>query len=126
NVHFSMKAFMQNPDSLNERLMRGPYRNRALVPATPWLGGRVLSAPEVTATRAASDGTVAVRMQPAAGDEPMWWIVRVRRGTEWSVDVVPGGQREYQPAAGQSPVDLFVVTPVDRLGTEGTPAYLRP
>ena len=126
NVHFSMKAFMQNPDSLNERLMRGPYRNRALIPATSWLGGRVLSAPEVTATRAASDGTIAVRMQPAAGDEPMWWIVRVRRGTEWSADVVPGGQREYQPAAVQSPVDLVVVTPVDRLGTEGTPAYLRP
>ncbi|HVH12892.1 MAG TPA: family 10 glycosylhydrolase [Longimicrobium sp.] len=125
NVHFSMKVFMQNPDSLNERLMRGPYRNRALVPATPWLGGRVLSAPEVTAARSASDGSVAIRMEPTAGAEPMWWIVRVRRGTQWTVDVVPGGQREYRPAAGQSPVDLAVVTPVDRLGIEGTPARSR-
>jgi uncharacterized lipoprotein YddW (UPF0748 family) len=126
NVHFSMKAFMQNPDSLNERLLRGPYRDRALVPATPWLGGRVLAAPAVSVQTGSGWARYPVRIEPAAGEEPRWWIVRVRRGTAWTVDVIPGAQRTYQieaPAAGQPAPSVVVVTPVDRLGTEGTPAY---
>jgi uncharacterized lipoprotein YddW (UPF0748 family) len=126
NVHFSMKAFMQNPDSLNERLLRGPYRNRALVPATPWLGGRILDSPRVSVTTGAAWPRYPVRIEPAAGAEPMWWIVRVRRGTAWSVDVIPGAQRTYDieaSPAGQPPPSVVIVTPVDRLGTEGLPTY---
>ncbi|HST61817.1 MAG TPA: family 10 glycosylhydrolase [Longimicrobium sp.] len=127
NVHFSMRAFMQNPDSLNERLLRGPYRERALIPATPWLGGRVLAAPRVSVQTGQGWARYPVRMEPAPGAEPMWWIVRVRRGTAWTVDVIPGAQRTYDidaPAAGQPAPAVVVVTPVDRLGMEGTPAYV--
>jgi hypothetical protein len=126
NVHFSMKAFMQNPDSLNERLLRGPYRTRALVPATPWLGGRILDSPRVAVTTDAAWPRYPVRIEPAAGAEPMWWIVRVRRGTAWTVDVIPGAQRTYDieaSPAGQPPPAVVIVTPVDRLGTEGLPTY---
>jgi len=37
NVHFSWDAFRVNRDSLNERLMAGPYAAPALVPPAPWL-----------------------------------------------------------------------------------------
>ncbi|HEX6370650.1 MAG TPA: family 10 glycosylhydrolase [Longimicrobium sp.] len=128
NVHFSMKAFMQNPDSLNERLLRGPYRQAALPPATPWLGGRALPAPRVAVQSGSAAGTFAVQIAPAPGEAPRWYVVRTRRGGAWSVDVVSAWTRVYaQPQpADAPPVDLVVVTPVDRLGTEGEPAYARP
>ncbi len=40
NVHFSMKVFMENAQSLNDLLKQGPYKEKALVPASPWLGER--------------------------------------------------------------------------------------
>jgi uncharacterized lipoprotein YddW (UPF0748 family) len=124
NVHFSMRAFMQNPDSLNERLLRGPYREKALPPATPWLGGRVLGAPVLTLTESGADGPM-VQWRPASGDPAFWWIVRIRRRGEWTVDVVPGGMRSHRVADADA-ADLVVVTPVDRLGIEGQHAYVRP
>jgi uncharacterized lipoprotein YddW (UPF0748 family) len=126
NVHFSMKAFMQNPDSLNERLLRGPYRTDALVPATPWLGRTALPAPRVT-FEPGMQGGFSVRMVPA-GEAPRWWIVRTRRGGTWSVNVIPGitDVHAENAIAGDPPVDLVVVTPVDRLGNEGQHAYVRP
>ena len=124
NVHFSMRAFMLNPDSLNERLVAGPYREPALIPASPWLGGRRLAAPTVTVP---SRSTFAVRIQPAPGQEATWWIVRARRGAEWSVAVIPGWELygELREVEG-APVDLVVVTPVDRLGVEGRSAVAVP
>jgi uncharacterized lipoprotein YddW (UPF0748 family) len=126
NVHFSMKPLMQNPDSLNERLLRGPYRERAVVPATPWLGGRMLAAPNVITQHTEGRPNIDLRIEPAAGTEPRWWIVRVRRGTAWTIDVIPGAQRTYAvqlSPAGEAPVAMIVVTPVDRLGIEGRSTY---
>ena len=37
NVHFSAKVFMQDRDSIVEKLLAGPYAGPALVPASPWL-----------------------------------------------------------------------------------------
>ena len=119
NVHFSMKALMQNPDSLNERLLRGPYRERALVPATPWLGGRVLAAPRVAFPRPRADtAAVPVAWEPAEGPSPMWWIVRTLRGGAWTVDVLPGATRTTRVPRD---AERMAISPVDRLGVEGEP-----
>ncbi len=37
NIHFSMEAFSQNWNGINEALENGPYKLPALVPASPWL-----------------------------------------------------------------------------------------
>jgi hypothetical protein len=141
NVHFSMRVFLQNRDSINERLVAGPYRHRALVPASPWLGGGVLAAPSVTVQLTSPERLLSVQMQPAAGTDPRWWVVRWRRGSAWGVDVVPGAHRTFTipepaapatpaapaaPAPPPAPVDLVVVTPVDRLGGEGEAARAVP
>lgn len=47
NVHFSMDAFMVNSDSMNEKLVAGPYAEPALVPPSPWLAAGLPDAPVV-------------------------------------------------------------------------------
>jgi uncharacterized lipoprotein YddW (UPF0748 family) len=127
NVHFSMKAFLQDADSIDERLLAGPYRQRALIPASPWLGARVMPAPTLVMMGREGSARVA-RWEPAPGTEAAWWVVRMRRGGRWFIDVLPGPAREYVPlgaAAAFSPPELVVVSAVDRLGVEGRPVYSR-
>ena len=51
-VHFSMKAIMQNRGGIADALKDGPYRNAALVPAAPWLDNKAPASPrEVRAER---------------------------------------------------------------------------
>lgn len=45
NVHFSMKAFMQDFNGIASALKKGPYKDPALVPASPWLGSKKPAAP---------------------------------------------------------------------------------
>jgi uncharacterized lipoprotein YddW (UPF0748 family) len=129
NVHFSMKALMQNPDSLNERLLRGPYSQHALIPATPWLGGTVLPAPRIIMAPRGSTGSFSFEIPRASGEKPRWHVVRVRRAGVWSIDVISGWPQVYGEIVSQADTpypDLIVVTPVDRLGNEGQHTYLRP
>ena len=45
NVHFSMDAFMVNRDSLDQRLLSGPYAEPAIVPSVPWLAAGIPDSP---------------------------------------------------------------------------------
>ncbi|HET6762595.1 MAG TPA: family 10 glycosylhydrolase, partial [Longimicrobiaceae bacterium] len=51
NVHFSMKAFAMDADSLFEKLLAGPYGEPALVPASPWLASGHPGRPAVSVDR---------------------------------------------------------------------------
>jgi uncharacterized lipoprotein YddW (UPF0748 family) len=120
NVHFSMKAFMLNRDSLVERLQAGVYREPALVPASPWLGGRAPAPPVVRAT-AGNGGTAALTLEPGRGAAPWLWVVHARYGRAWRSHVLPGWTRQHALPAGEGGAapDLVVVSGVDRLGNEG-------
>ena len=48
NVHFSMKAFMQNFNGVATALKNGPYKEPALIPSSPWLGKEKPRTPEVS------------------------------------------------------------------------------
>src|SRR5262249_9886836 len=45
NIHFSMKALMQNWGGMSDALRKGPYNQPALVPACPWLEKQGPSSP---------------------------------------------------------------------------------
>lgn len=47
NVHFSMKAFLQNWNGISDALKNGPYADAAVPPATPWLGAAPPAAPTI-------------------------------------------------------------------------------
>ncbi len=116
NVHFSMRAFMQNPDSLVQQLVSRPYAEPALVPASPWLDDTPPGRPR--AEIRFSDDHAAVVMTPADANDVWLWVVRTRRASGWSTAVVPGVRREYR-LEGELP-DAVAVSAVDRLGNEGS------
>jgi uncharacterized lipoprotein YddW (UPF0748 family) len=120
NVHFSMKAFLQNRDSLGDRLVAGPYAAPALVPASPWLDKRAPAAPRATAQVDTLSGRTTITVAPAGAGPVRLWVVRARFGEVWTTSIVPGTVREHSFAASDASdrPDLVVVTAIGRTGVE--------
>jgi hypothetical protein len=140
NVHFSMKVFQENPDSLNERLARDLYSAPALVPATPWLGQGSPARPAVALLTQEASGDRVLDLR--AGAEPVqagslagkaaaaprapWlWVVQSRTEAGWMTKIVPGTERMHLLARRDAALPLEVrVMAVDRLGNMGPSAAL--
>lgn len=120
NVHFSAKVFMQNRDSLDDRLLAGPYAGPALVPASPWLDSIPPRAPKVWLARDSATRAVTVTMQSASQEKAWLWVVRVRYGPDWSTQILPGAQsmHMFDGGAASNAPDEVVVSQVDRTGNE--------
>lgn len=89
NVLFSMKTLLRNPDDLWGKLRGGPYRDPAVVPASPWLGDRRPDAPRIRVYDT-MDEDVGVELV-AQGEEPVrWWAVQGLEGDHWRLHVVNG------------------------------------
>jgi uncharacterized lipoprotein YddW (UPF0748 family) len=117
NIHFSMKVFQRDPDQLNEKLLKGPYREQALVPASSWLDNKPPGMPEVTA-KSQNDGIV-VSWKAGSGlfgsEKPWQWTVYTKRGDAWDFHVYPWQTMTAKVPAGATAV---AVAAVDRNGNE--------
>ena len=114
NVHFSMRALMENRRGLGDSLLAGPYARPALVPASPWLDPRVPAAPALTVQEGAGGSWLGI----APGDDldVRFWVVQLRTGGEWRY-VPLAGDRRRLPLAPDT--DRVVVYAVSRTGIEG-------
>jgi len=127
NVHFSMKALLDDRDSVGTALERLLYAEPALVPASPWMTRGVIGPPAV-ALRERGSGVV-LTLSPAGKDVVRWWLVQLRLGGRWESRVLDGTLRalalsELVRASFVSP-ELVAVTAVDRVGVTTAPVVLR-
>jgi uncharacterized lipoprotein YddW (UPF0748 family) len=120
NVHFSAKVFMQDRDSIVERLLAGPYAGPALVPPSPWLDSIPPRAPRAVRRIDAATRALTLDLTPSGQEKPWRWIVRSRTGPEWTTVLLPGSQSTYMfgPSSALTPPDVVVVSVVDRVGNE--------
>lgn len=120
NVHFSAKVFMQNRDSLVDRLLAGPYSGHALVPPSPWLDSIPPRTPSAALRKDSATRALRVDFAPR-GKEKVWlWVLRYRFGPEWSTMILPGWQQShmFDGGARSAVPDQVVLSAVDRLGNE--------
>ena len=87
NIHFSMKAIMQERPGLVP-MLKELYAEPALVPASPWLDDTAPEKPEAkfeTATR--------TLQLSATSDEPVArWVVQMKNGKKWTTKIVAATQ----------------------------------
>ncbi len=127
-IFFSMKVFMQDPDSIAERIRRGSYSQMALVPASPWLDATVPGRPQAQPRLDMQSGEMVVDLDPATGEKPPWlWVVQARTVLGWVTQILPGSQDTHLLAArGQkSPNDVWIYA-VGRTGNMSRPARVFP
>jgi len=131
NVHFSAKVFMQNRDSLVDKLLAGPYAGPALVPASPWLDSVAPRAPIAYLARDTITRAIRLELKSAATEKAWLWVVRYRYGPDWSTLILPGIQSTHMFDGGSASgaPDQVVVSQVDRTGNESeftTATFERP
>ncbi len=120
NVHFSAKVFMQNRDSLVDRLLAGPYAGPALVPPSRWLDSIPPRAPAATLRKDSATRALSVNFN-ARGAERVWlWVLRYRFGPDWSTIIIPGWQQShmFEGGANSATPDEITLSAVDRMGNE--------
>jgi uncharacterized lipoprotein YddW (UPF0748 family) len=119
NVHFSARVFMQDRDSIVEKLLAGPYASPALVPASPWLDSIPPRAPAAYIHRDPVTKAFVLDMIPRGAEKTWLWVLRYRIGQEWTTQIFPGEQATHMFDGGK-PDEAFLSS-VDRTGNESTP-----
>ncbi|HEU4565728.1 MAG TPA: family 10 glycosylhydrolase [Gemmatimonadaceae bacterium] len=128
NVHFSMKALMENRDGLADSLAGGLYAMPALVPASRWLDSVAPPRPVVALRRDSIAGGWRVDMRPRGASKVWLWVVRARFGDTWTTEILPGSSRTRTLTSDDAlpPPDVVTVVAVDRVGNESPIAPARP
>ncbi len=126
NVHFSMRAFMEERGGFSVTLKEGVYDSPALVPASPWLGDTVPSKPEVVVRDESGEHVVHFR---SPEDEAIrLWAVYTRSREAWNLTETMSA---YETERGEFVVDSsdgireVAVSAVDFLGNESPHAIVR-
>jgi uncharacterized lipoprotein YddW (UPF0748 family) len=100
HIHWNLSALVEDRDGIVGALQEGPYRDGALVPESPWLGGETTAALESVEIRRADQGLkieweaspstrwVALQVRASAGAP--WQLLGVRRaGATWALPSRP-------------------------------------
>ena len=128
NVHFSMKAFLQNYGGIVDQLKQGPYAGPALVPASPWLDDRRPAIPAVTVV----DRSGRHHAEFQAGDDTVvgQWVLQTYDGKAWESQVLPGRAADYdlpagpQDSRGNRPTMTLAMTAISRTGIASPPRII--
>jgi uncharacterized lipoprotein YddW (UPF0748 family) len=113
NIHFSMKAILQERPGLVETL-KTLYAEPALVPASPWIDDMPPAKPVATAKGGRAS------WQRQGGEPPFVWVVRTRSGDKWATRIVAGGEDGVEVAGAAA----VAVSAVDRAGNESEAAVV--
>ncbi|WP_203328940.1 glycoside hydrolase family 10 protein [Candidatus Laterigemmans baculatus] len=124
NVHFSMKALQRNAEGVAGALAAGPYREPALIPASPWMQAPHGAPVKPQAAVHKSGGRWELTLSHADGAAPWLWVIRTRYGEHWNVEIVSGTVQRHPlpPHPGndsqlESPAAV-AVSAVNRIGQE--------
>ena len=141
-VHWSIGPLVRTPE-LVKAVAEGPYKRKALVPASPWLDTRAPAAPSVT-KRPEGD---ALRLSWTHSDpsDVSRWVVYYRYGSQWNQNILgPGATSDILPAFTVNRsflmrtepekvtgveqaliiLDSIAVSAVDRYGNESLPVKM--
>jgi uncharacterized lipoprotein YddW (UPF0748 family) len=116
-VLWNMKALLQDPDSVTDKLVQGLYAGPALVPATPWLDHSTPATPHAHIRRGTMSGDLFVDLRSGSTKHPWLWVVQARSDSGWTTVVLPGSEKTHLLAGRHDPLPLDVrVRAVGRTG----------
>jgi hypothetical protein len=125
HIHFRFAALTADNFRLASTLA-GDYRERALVPAFPWLGAQVPAAPHVTLLP--EDGAAAFTVKPGDSTRVRWWLIQTRgHNGAWTTSLRAAGEGKLSAAAlGTNDPEEVAVTAISETGVASTPTIVAP
>lgn len=116
-VHWSIAGLTKNAEML-PTLAKGPYKQKSLVPRSPWLKSNPLLAPTLLVTP--EGGKIFAKWLHQQPEQVRNFIVYVKYDNEWEWDIVDSNISAKEFASNKSGKKLTAVAvkAVDRLGNE--------
>jgi len=105
-LHFSAKPVIENKGGIADRIGT-LYRERALIPASPWLDVKKPLAPAVN-----QEGPEII-WRTEDSTPVRWWVIQIRRADKWITLIEPPGIRSYMPKNVDTEI---AIRAVDRTG----------
>ncbi len=116
-VHWNISSLTKNPNMV-KALVAGPYKQQALVPASPWLDNR---APQIPVVKTVQEGD-ALRVSWTHPEEQdvFHWVVYAQYGKSWTYHILNRRDRSTTLPLydGRNRLTHLAVTAVDRTGNE--------
>ncbi|HVF80293.1 MAG TPA: family 10 glycosylhydrolase [Flavisolibacter sp.] len=120
-VHWSISSDIVNTN-LSKALLAGPYKDGALVPASPWLNNKTPDAPVVTTAK--QEDSLAITWSHNNEAAIFRWVIYYCYGNSWSYKVLNRKDRMLNVAlvagSNKTPLSRIAVTAVDRTGNESS------
>lgn len=116
-VHWSISSVTKNP-KMAKALVEGPYKNQALVPASPWLNQAVPAPPAVNLQR--QNDSFFVQWEHPDIATVFRWVVYYKYGNTVNYTIVNRNTRSLRIAAtdGKKILTSIAVSAVSRTGNE--------
>lgn len=118
DVLFRTGFIMQNTNGVAAALTRA-YAEPALIPASPWLGGRPPAKPLLTVRPGA--GGLMVEWASAAGAPAAQWLMQAKTGDKWTTEILPAVQTSRWFPTGPSLPHGLALSAVSRTGILSPP-----
>ncbi len=118
-IFWNINEIRQHKEKLADALLRGPYREAALIPAATWLDDSPPPPPKLS-TRREDNGALILSLKPGRGEPTALYAIWARYGDNWRFLTVPGGAPSISlnPDLSSNTVSSVVITAVDRCGNE--------
>lgn len=127
HIHYSFKVFPRDPSGLSATLRGGVYAERAIMPASPWLGTTAPVRPMVSGAREGSGWVLRIEPGAGAGPAPFLYVVSINTSSGWRSEVVPAAAVPTRYSlASVTGISGLVVRAVDRLGNESSATWSTP
>lgn len=116
-VHWSIAGLTKNPNMLSS-LKEGPYKEKALVPKSPWLNANPLLQPTLLLTN--EKNLVFAKWLHKQPDQVAHWILYTRYGDIWNTEIVDASITSWELPIQREGKMLYdvAVRAIDRLGNE--------
>ncbi len=113
NVFFSMKTFTQDFKGINKVLQQGVYKQKAIVPSSPWLGTGRPEAPTCSLNK--ENGVLSMS---GAKEDARFYAVYADMGNGSQLVKLTSASRTQVSGLGLSKAKSVAVSTIDRLGYE--------
>lgn len=121
-IHWSVKAFMQNRGGVSTSLGKGAYSTPALVPPMPWMGAREVARPSIEAR--GENGRLRIGWRAGDGATAKLAVMGCSGGRWHMLAVLPKGRTDALLAAPQGLPEVISASAVDRFGNLSGPVVL--
>lgn len=116
-IHWSIAGLTQNP-TLLQQLKNDQYKEKALVPLSPWIKANKLEKPILSASEMQTNAQVS--WSSSGKEEVFQWAVYTQYGNDWHVEILPKhiGNKLFPMIKNNKKLNGIAVKAIDRLGNE--------